>query len=135
MHSINNDPVELLQALGDRTRLRLLRLLVSLPKEEACLCEFSDSLQEAEYNVSRHLKILRQAGLLEAKKEGRWVYHQLVADQSMKPFYRLVKELGDSAGTFAIDLKRFRAEIASRETGRCVKDGPKISKLTKRSAN
>ena len=68
-----NNPMECCRALGDGTRLRLVRLL-AVSKEEACLCEFQASLQEPGYKLSRHLKILRDAGLLQAEKEGRWVY-------------------------------------------------------------
>jgi len=51
--------------------------------DESRLCERVDNLLEPSYKLSRHLKILRQAGLLLSQKEGRWVYHRLV----MKPAY------------------------------------------------
>ena len=52
--------------------------LLAMTGEETCLCELVDSLLEPQYKLSRHLKIIRQAGLLTAEKEGRWVYHRLV---------------------------------------------------------
>ena len=52
--------------------------LLAVTKEELCLCEMVDSLLEPQYKLSRHLKILKQSGLLTAQKEGRWVYHRLV---------------------------------------------------------
>lgn len=128
MHSIAVNSVEVLQALSDKTRLRILRLLVSHPQEEACLCEFADSIQEPEYNVSRHLKILRHAGLLSATKEGRWVYHRLVVEPAVEPFYELVSTIGDFEQVFKDDSRRFRAEIKKRTTVRCIKDGPEISR-------
>lgn len=128
MYSINVDSIELLQALCDKTRLRILRLLVSNPQEEACLCEFSDSIQEPEYNVSRHLKVLRQAGLVSATKEGRWVYHRLVTERTVEPFYELVSKLGDPENVFKNDAKRFRSEIKKRTAARCVRDGASASK-------
>ena len=135
MHSVNVNAIEMFQALSDKTRLRLMRLLVSEPREEACLCEFSDSLREPEYNLSRHLKVLRQTGLLSAIKEGRWVYHRLVHTESVQPFYALVAQLDDADGSFSEDIKRFRAEIKRRSTSRCIKDGPELngSRLKKRS--
>lgn len=133
MHSINVEPTAVLQAIADKTRLRILRILVSVPKEEGCLCDLTDSLQEPEYNVSRHLKILRNAGLLSARKEGRWVYHRLVSEKSVKPFYRLVTELPDLDGMFSKDLKRFKSEIAKRENQRCTKDGPDFERQVRRS--
>ena len=63
MHSINIKPQEIFQALADPTRIRIVHLLAHTG-EEACLCELVDSLMEPQYKLSRHLKILRQAGLL-----------------------------------------------------------------------
>ncbi len=138
MYSIKVDAVTLLQALSDKTRLRILKILVENPKEESCLCEFADSLEEPEYNVSRHLKILRQAGLLNSKKEGRWVYHSLIRDRRLEPFYRLVHEIEDVDQMFQEDLIRFRDEIKKRKSGRCSKEGSQFErskKDTRRSSN
>ena len=72
MHLITVKPEQVFQALADRTRIRIMRLLVDTG-EEICLCELVDSLQELQYKLSRHLKTLRQAGLLSAIKDGRWL--------------------------------------------------------------
>tara|TARA_B110001454_G_scaffold219192_1_gene251168 strand:- start:54702 stop:55121 length:420 start_codon:yes stop_codon:yes gene_type:complete len=132
MYSINIDPITILQALSDRTRLRILRVLLKNPKEEACLCEFSDSLQEPEYNVSRHLKILRQSGLLSAQKDGRWVYHRLINDVRLKPYYRLVEDLQGFEQIFKEDEKRFREETEKRTGSRCKKEGPSFVQSEKK---
>jgi len=63
MHSITIQPEKIFQSLADETRLRIIRLMVATA-EESCLCELVDSLLEPSYKLSRHLKILRQAGLL-----------------------------------------------------------------------
>ncbi|MFQ6033558.1 MAG: ArsR/SmtB family transcription factor [Candidatus Bipolaricaulia bacterium] len=65
---------EIFKALGDGTRLRIIHLLVSSGLE-LCCCELTDSLEEPQYNVSRHLKVLKSAGLVKERKEGRWVYY------------------------------------------------------------
>jgi hypothetical protein len=78
MYKVNIEPTEIFKALSDPTRLRILRVLVSMPNEEACLCDLTDALSEPEANISRHLKTLRNSGLLMAEKEGRMVYHRLV---------------------------------------------------------
>lgn len=132
MHSIIVEPTALLQAIADKTRLRILRILVTLPKEEACLCDLTDSLQEPESNVSRHLKVLRNAGLLSARKEGRWVYQRLSSEKAVKPFYRLIAELPDLDRTFSEDLKRFKDEIAKRSNQCCTKDGSDFERRTRR---
>jgi len=107
------------QALADETRLRIIRLMV-VTGDESCLCELVDSLMEPSYKLSRHLKILRQAGLLSSQKEGRWVYHSLV----MKPVYlkqlfATVRVLPDIDGIYSADLKRFRERLCLRVDGRC----------------
>lgn len=110
---------EAFRALGDSTRLRIVRLLATT-NEEACLCEFVDSLLEPQYKLSRHLKILRQAGLLGAEKEGRWVYHELVSGtEHLEALYGMVAALPDPDGDYAADRKRFEKRLAHREAGRC----------------
>ena len=107
------------QALADETRLRIVRLLVETG-EESCLCELVDSLLEPSYKLSRHLKILRQAGLLSAQKEGRWVYHRLLAEPAyITRLYDVVRALPDADGVYAADLTRFRERLCLRDGGRC----------------
>lgn len=119
MHVVNIFPAELFQALADPTRIRIVRLL-STTKDEACLCELVDSLLEPQYKVSRHLKILKHAGLLTAQKDGRWVYHRLIEGQPhLKYLYALVKALPDSDDAFADDIARFRHRMGLRQQGRC----------------
>lgn len=107
------------QALSDSTRLRVIRLLAST-HEEACLCELVDSLLEPQYKLSRHLKILRQTGLLDAEKEGRWVYHRLVTEPAhLANLFTLIAGLPEPDGVYTADLKRFEQRLAHREEGRC----------------
>ncbi len=107
------------QALSDPTRLRIIRLLAST-HEEACLCELVDSLLEPQYKLSRHLKILRQTGLLDTEKEGRWVYHRLVIHPAyLVSLFTLIAGLPASNGIYAADLERFEQRLAHREGGRC----------------
>ena len=119
MQMVTIQPETLFQALADETRLRIVRLLATTA-EEACLCELVDSLQEPAYKLSRHLKILRQSGLLSAQKDGRWVYHRLVT----KPLYikklaATVCALPDPGQVFQSDLARFEERMCLREGGRC----------------
>lgn len=110
---------ETFRALSDLTRLRVVRLLAST-SEEACLCEFVDSLLEPQYKLSRHLKILRQTGILDAEKEGRWVYHRLVRrPDHLLNLFTLIAALPDPGGVYAADRERFEQRLAHREAGRC----------------
>src|SRR5947207_14864369 len=69
--------LDMLRAAGDATRLRLLLLLV---KAELTVSELTEILGQSQPRVSRHLKLLCEAGLLERFKEGAWVFYR-AADQ------------------------------------------------------
>ena len=62
--------------LTDLTRLRLLRLLC---QQELCVCELVDTLRMPQYKISRHLRSLRAVGLVEARRDGRWMHYRLGA--------------------------------------------------------
>ncbi|KKM09517.1 hypothetical protein SY88_18060 [Clostridiales bacterium PH28_bin88] len=65
------------KALSDETRLRILQLL---SVREMCVCELIDILQMSQPAVSHHLKILRQAGLVNDTREGKWIFYSLDQD-------------------------------------------------------
>ncbi len=67
----------LFHALSDETRLEILRRLSS---GERCVCDLSDALASAQSRLSFHLKVLKDAGVVSDRKEGRWVYYRLNAD-------------------------------------------------------
>ncbi|HET9275785.1 MAG TPA: metalloregulator ArsR/SmtB family transcription factor [Gemmatimonadales bacterium] len=64
-------------ALSDPTRLEIVALL---RRGERCVCELQDALGAAQSRLSFHLKVLREAGLVADRREGRWVYYRLERD-------------------------------------------------------
>jgi len=119
MHVMTINSEALFQALSDNTRLRIVRLLATT-SQEICLCELVDALLEPQYKLSRHLKVLRQAGLLTSQKEGRWVYHRLVeAPDYLQQLYAMVRSLPDSNEIYSTDLSQFNDRMKLREEGRC----------------
>jgi len=62
------------KALSDETRLRILKLL---EEGELCVCDLTAALEMTQPNISFHLGILREAGLIKDRKEGRWSYYDL----------------------------------------------------------
>ena len=83
--------VDLFHALSDETRLEIIQLL---RKGERCVCELTDSLDAAQSRLSFHLRVLRDAGIVRDRKDGRWVHYELDPDafeeigavvESMKP--------------------------------------------------
>jgi ArsR family transcriptional regulator len=67
-----------LKALADPARLRLLSLIQSSPEGEACVCDLTAPLGLSQPTVSHHLRILTEAGLLNRDKRGVWAYYSLV---------------------------------------------------------
>ncbi|MFF9214451.1 ArsR/SmtB family transcription factor, partial [Streptomyces sp. NPDC014791] len=68
------DLARMFKALGDPVRLRLLSLVASHEGGEACVCDISDTFDLSQPTISHHLKVLRQAGLLDCERRGTWVY-------------------------------------------------------------
>jgi ArsR family transcriptional regulator, arsenate/arsenite/antimonite-responsive transcriptional repressor len=66
-------------ALADKTRLRLLNLM---REDEICVCFFSEVLEESQPKVSRHLAYLRNAGIVEARRDGKWMHYRIVTPQN-----------------------------------------------------
>lgn len=63
------------QALGDKTRLRLLNLMGD---QEICVCYFVEILNSPQPKISRHLAYLRNAGIVTARREGKWMHYRIV---------------------------------------------------------
>ena len=81
----------LLKILGDPTRLRLAVLLAE--QGETCVCYLAQALDEPDYKVSRHLSVLRSAGLVQARRQGTWMHYRLSEpkngfDRQLKDFLR-----------------------------------------------
>ncbi|HEX7174152.1 MAG TPA: metalloregulator ArsR/SmtB family transcription factor [Pyrinomonadaceae bacterium] len=66
----------LFKALADRTRLRLLNLMGA---DEVCVCYFVEVLGTNQPKISRHLAYLRRAGVVAARREGKWMHYRVVA--------------------------------------------------------
>ncbi|MGH7254097.1 MAG: ArsR/SmtB family transcription factor, partial [Nitrospiraceae bacterium] len=64
-------------ALSDQTRLRIIDCLLDC---EQCVCDLTDMLQTAQSRLSFHLKILKDAGILKDRRDGRWIYYSLNPD-------------------------------------------------------
>lgn len=70
------DEAGLLKVLADPNRLRIFVTLVRA-RGEVCVCDFVDGMDLLQPTVSHHLKVLREAGLVEATRRGTWVYYRL----------------------------------------------------------
>lgn len=83
------------QALGDRTRLRLLNLMGG---QELCVCYFVEVLGQSQPKISRHLAYLRRAGLVAARRDGKWMHYRIV-QPSNAGAARILQETLESLAT------------------------------------
>jgi ArsR family transcriptional regulator len=74
VHLRTERAIELFHALSDETRLEIIELL---RKGERCVCELTDTLDAAQSRLSFHLRVLKDAGIVRDRKDGRWVHYEL----------------------------------------------------------
>jgi ArsR family transcriptional regulator len=106
------DFLNITKALADENRLRVL---LALQQQALCVCQITELLGLAMSTVSRHLSILHQAGLVNARKEGRWMYYSLGGKEACGPAQEAVawvrKSLAEDARR-AKDARRLKKILA-----------------------
>lgn len=113
-------PTEIFAVLGDRVRLRLACLLL-VEKGGLCVCELTDIVGESQPNVSRHLKLMKAAGLVEERREGRWVYYRL--KDAAHPYFESLRcciEHVCCCDDIQETLRALRGRLKLRRSGKCV---------------
>ncbi len=93
----------LFHALSDETRLAVLDMLRS---GERCVCDLQGALDAAQSRLSFHLKVLRDAGLVSDRREGRWSYYRLNVD-TLEEMHDIVRALGTEPTGARRSLKVF----------------------------
>ena len=76
---LKRDLVAVFKALGDATRLEIFRLIAA-QQEPICVCDIVDRFELRQPTISHHLKVLRDAGLVTATKQGIWAYYAVNED-------------------------------------------------------
>ncbi len=108
---------EIFKILSDKTRLRIYKILLET-KIEAAVCEVMTAVQCTQYNISKHLRLLHFAGLLQERKNGRWVFYS-VADSKNKFIIQLNKAIKSLKNEiYKQDLKRFKLRIKMRKNNK-----------------
>ena len=88
----------LVRALADRTRLRLLNLMAA---GEVCVCFFVEVLGESQPKISRHLAYLRRAGVVAARRDGKWMHYRVATPEdphAARVFAEVMAWLGEERG-------------------------------------
>ncbi len=87
------DFINIAKALSDENRVRALMLL---SQGELCVCQLIEMLRLAPSTVSKHMSILRQARLVESRKEGRWMYYRLADEDPPKEVIQAIRWVQNS---------------------------------------
>tara|TARA_R110002074_G_scaffold31111_4_gene87456 strand:- start:97 stop:531 length:435 start_codon:yes stop_codon:yes gene_type:complete len=105
----------LFKALSEITRLKIIWLLINMDSK-TCVSEIVDVLNVPQYNVSRHLRILSKAGLLEESKEGKWVYYYIKETDSEFLSYlkKAISILPEKE--MAIEIERCQQKLLARKS-------------------
>ncbi len=108
------------RALSDETRLRIVRLLLHADAG-LCVCELVSALELPQYQVSRHLGVLKTAGLVHVERKGTWSYYRMAHDELIEPLIEgLAKSFGPLTSDYTGDLQRLDRRLSLRADGLCV---------------
>ncbi len=106
------------KAFADPSRIRILR---ALRGQELCVCELCDALEVTQSTLSTHLQVIRAAGLVSARKQGKWMYYA-IAPSAERLVNTLFQFFSDSLKTDAglrRDEKKLSQRLALRDDGAC----------------
>ena len=112
--------LQCLKALADEKRIRILMLL---REQELCVCQLMGVLRISQPLVSRHLSVLKGAGVVQSRREGKLMFYS-ISDQAMaggkSGLIQLVRESLNGDAAIEQDLKRLReCKEIEKETGLC----------------
>lgn len=101
-------------ALADKTRLRLLNLVRD---QEICVCFFTEVLGESQPKISRHLAYLRNAGLVETRRDGKWMHYSIIwpEDEGQRVVLEDTLDWLDRQEILKADRERYSAICCSPE--------------------
>ena len=111
------------QALGDSTRLRLLNLMGD---QEVCVCYLTELLGAPQPKISRHLAYLRNAGIVSARREGKWMHYRIVMPPHIGASQVLLQTLESFKDDRAMQTDRVRLTKACCSPAKYDLDGAPV---------
>ena len=109
---------QIFQALSDETRLRVIKLL---EERELCVCELIQVLDMSQPRISRHLSVLKNAGLVDDRREGKWVYYSLCdgnENKAIKTILKTMTLLANDNSAVKKDKKKLKKAVRLSEIER-----------------
>ena len=118
------DLAGLYAALSDRTRLRLLNLMAG---GEVCVCFFIEVLDQPQPTISRHLAYLRKAGIVAARRDGKWIHYRINVPKDAVLRRALDDALASmrSEGSMQRDVKKLQVACCSPRASDILRRAPK----------
>lgn len=110
---------EFFKALADETRLRIVHLLLDADAE-VCVCELVDALGLPQYQVSRHLAVLKRAQLVASRRDRTWAYYRLAPEASFRSDLRRLLSHWSTVPRWQEDAAMLRKRLSLRAGGSCV---------------
>ena len=107
------------KALSDETRLRVVKLL---QERELCVCELIQVLNMSQPRISRHLSVLKNAGIVDDRREGKWVYYSLcneTRNNKVKTILEAMSLLADDNSVVKKDKKNLKRAVRLSKIERC----------------
>lgn len=98
-----------------------IRILAALYERELCVCELCDALATTQSTLSTHLQVIRRAGLVSARKEGKWMYYAIAPDAKrlVDSLFHFFSDSLKGDATLQQDAKKLRQRMALRDNGSC----------------
>jgi ArsR family transcriptional regulator len=113
--------IRLMKALSDPNRVRTLKLLEG---GELCVCEVQKALGLAQSTVSRHMKLLEDAGLIKGRREGSWIFYSLTDGRESVYGQTMLKELSSWLNDDEELIRMFRQKTEIRGQGKLCSQPP-----------
>jgi DNA-binding transcriptional ArsR family regulator len=114
-----DDTIAIAKALADRTRLRIL---MALTGGELCVCQIVELCSLAPSTISKHLQLLNHAGLIDARKDGRWIYYRLAekgAPDNVRGALKWVRGCFSDDAAISADRKKLEKITAKDKEALC----------------
>ncbi len=124
LFTVMKTATNIFKALSDETRLRVIKLL---EERELCVCELMQVLDMSQPRISRHLGVLKNAGLVNDRREGKWVYYSLsngAQNQDLETILGSIPSLGNDNPVVLQDRENLKQSVRLSEAeGPCAACG------------
>lgn len=113
-----NELVSTARAFADPSRVRIL---MALREQELCVCELCDALDVTQSTLSTHLQVIRSAGLVSARKQGKWMYYAIAptARPLVGSLFHSFADALKSDPKLRQDARKLNQRLALRDNGAC----------------